>query len=62
MAKAIRRATKRAVSPTEAVARQAEELADDRFELRIAGSGFVTTVDGEYSIDVAKMYQLLLAQ
>lgn len=61
MAKAIRKAAKRAVSPTEAVAKAAEELAADRFDLRIDGFEYVTEVDGDYAIDVAKIYQTLLA-
>lgn len=61
MARAIRRAAKRAQSPTEAVAKEAEALAIERFNLQLDGREFVTEVDGEYAIDVAKMYQILLA-
>lgn len=61
MARAIRRATKRAQSPTEAVAKEAEALANERFNLQLDGRNFVTEVDGDYAIDVAKMYQILLA-
>lgn len=61
MARAIRKARKRAQSPAEAVAKQAEALANERFNLQLDGREFVTEVDGDYAIDVAKMYQILLA-
>ena len=62
MARAIRRTQKRSISPLEAVGKQAEALANDRFQLQLQGTEFVTEVDGDLSIDVAKMYQVLLAQ
>ena len=40
---------------------QAEELASDRLGLEIDGLEFVTEVDGDLAIDVAKMYRTLLA-
>lgn len=61
MARAIRRAAKQGESPAEAIAKQAEELASDRFNLQLDGRGYVTEVDGDYAIDVAGMYRILLA-
>lgn len=61
MARAIRKARKQAQSPVEAVAKQAEALAKDRFNLQLDGREFVTEVNGDYAVDVAKMYQVLLA-
>lgn len=61
MARAIRKAAKRSQSPFEAVAKRAEALAKSRFKLQINGLEFVTEVDGDLSIDVAKMYKMLLA-
>ena len=61
MARPRRKARQRALSPAEAVAKQAEELAEARFGLRIDGFEYVTDVDGEPSVDVARMLQKLLA-
>jgi hypothetical protein len=62
VARAIRRSVKRAVSPREGVANEAEALANDRFGVKIAGSDFVTEIDGQYAVNVARMYQVLLAE
>lgn len=48
------------MSPVEAVAKEAEALAKDRLGLQVDGFEYVTDVDGEPSVDVARMLQELL--
>lgn len=61
VARPRRKARQRALSPVEVVAKEAEVLANDRLGLRIDGFEYVTDVDGEPSVDVARMLQELLA-
>lgn len=61
MARPRRKARQRALSPVEVVAKEAEALANGRLGLRIDGFEYVTDVDGEPSVDVARMLQKLLA-
>lgn len=62
MARAIRKATKAAVSPVDGVAKEAEALAKSRFSLDIDGREYVTVVDSRYAVDVAKMYATKLLE
>ncbi|MDA3643793.1 hypothetical protein LZ318_11860 [Saccharopolyspora indica] len=62
MARARRTGSKKSASPLEAVANQAEDLARGRFGLQIAGSEYVTEVDGDLAVDAAQLYRLLLSQ
>lgn len=60
MARAIRKARKAAVSPREAVAKEAEELAKARFNHDLDGLQYITEVDGQLTVDVSKMLQELM--
>ena len=62
VARAIRRAKKAAVSPVDAVAAEAEELARRRFDIEIDGRNFVTVIDGRYAVDVAAIYVVKLGE
>lgn len=62
VARAIRKAVKKALSPLEGVAKEAEALANSRFGLEVDGFEYVTEIDGQYAVNVARMYETLLAK
>lgn len=62
MARAIRKARKRALSPREAVAKEAEAIAKQRFGMDLNGMEFIVEIDGQYAVNVAAMYEKMLTQ
>ena len=60
MARAIRRAAKAAVSPWEALANDAEDIAKRRLNYDVDGIEYVSEFEGQLIVNVAKMYEELL--